>query len=313
MDHSGSYMPSRGMTTAGLTQLSDSMDSKSYWTPPSTGSVAYGSHTMTGSPCNSDMASNMNAYHLGGSIPISRACSQSSTDYAASMQRLDSSTGSTLGMVPSPTDRYESVFSPEQTHIMDPGLAGEYPYGHCPYSASLDQSYPSAVTDSIKAETYSRWTSMDSELPNASAWAASSQMPASTTPQESWWTGEPVRAYMPGVPIPYDGERFEQPSRQTSHFLISRCSTIRPHHGMKRPSIPGPQDWHSPQASLGSYGSPVSMFHGHRRSSEGENSTARNHPLYHVKMSHDNKYYCIYEENGRKCKSAPFRLKCNYE
>lgn len=56
----------------------------------------------------------------------------------------------------------------------------------------------------------------------------------------------------------------------------------------------------------------ASTFSNQRRSSEGETTTAREHPLYHVGPRDDGLYHCPYA-GDEDCTHKPEKLKCNYE
>lgn len=189
MDRSGQFASSIGMDGTNLTQIADPVNGFQdnseiqYWMSSSAESGSYGSQVLSGpsiSPCTSDMAQSIHVFHPDGSVPISRECSQTSTEYTGSMQPLGSvnSNGSGLAIIhsPHPSDQCGTAFSPEHPYSMESEaqatIAGEYSYGQIPYTESMESSPSStAPVEDTPAIAYPQdWTSahQGSQLPGYS-------------------------------------------------------------------------------------------------------------------------------------------------
>lgn len=87
-------------------------------------------------------------------------------------------------------------------------------------------------------------------------------------------------------------------------------STLKPPRVYQRAPISSIDSW--PPCELSGQVYMASTFPNQRRSSEGETTTAREHPLYHVGPRDDGLYHCPFA-GEEDCTHKPEKLKCNYE
>lgn len=88
-------------------------------------------------------------------------------------------------------------------------------------------------------------------------------------------------------------------------------STLKPPRVFQqRAPISSIDSW--PQCEVSGQVYMASTFPNQRRSSEGETTTAREHPLYHVGPRDDGLYHCPFA-GDEDCTHKPEKLKCNYE
>ena len=91
------------------------------------------------------------------------------------------------------------------------------------------------------------------------------------------------------------------------------CSTLKAPRPFQRAPISNIEMWPQPEAmNQEPMASPFMELSCQRRSSEGEATTAREHPLYQVGPSDDGLYHCPFA-GKEDCSHKPEKLKCNYE
>ncbi len=91
------------------------------------------------------------------------------------------------------------------------------------------------------------------------------------------------------------------------------CSTLKAPRPFQRAPLSNVEMWPQPEATnQEQMSSPFMEMSCQRRSSEGEATTAREHPLYQVGPSDDGLYHCPFA-GKEDCSHKPEKLKCNYE
>ena len=308
--------------------------------------------------CSNEVVQNIHAYNTPGSMPLSRICSQSSTEYRVSLHDPSGSSPDMTGISsPNIGDQVGLGMSPDDTFgvPMDlgnqPNMDFDISFEQMQFSGAMDENVAFTTTaggnTTAAAPVDQGWAgSFDGQnfhsdivdRPQAMTWDTSCAGPASSSSQSSqpdtplsmavnddhWWMDDGARMPPPltlrpnGIMMPptmyTDGERLETFSRLNFQPFDNWCSTIRPNQGFQRISLPGPQAWQPPSPPTPAYGSPISSFFGSRRSSEGDNVSARKDKLYQVKPKEDGHYHCVFvSKDGVECDADPFRLKCNYE
>ena len=184
-------------------------------------------------------------------------------------------------------------------------------------SQSLDWSSPTVLTPST------------SSLPSENSFLEQPlETPLSATMQDfNWSTVQPMALAseietIPQMSLEEMQVRFGQNFADPERFVLStlwpwhssnvHVSTLRPKQGFQR--APLSMDlWSTPETATQAYG--LQTYPGvnmSRRSSEGENRNARDHPFYKAEPSkEDNLYHCP-DPNNEGCTKAE-KLKCNYE
>ena len=107
--------------------------------------------------------------------------------------------------------------------------------------------------------------------------------------------------------------RFVGHATSPSCLSDTSCSTLKAPRPFQRAPIPNIEMWPQSEATnQESMSSPYMEISSQRRSSEGEATTAREHPLYQVGPSDDGLYHCPFA-GKEDCSHKPEKLKCNYE
>ncbi len=110
-----------------------------------------------------------------------------------------------------------------------------------------------------------------------------------------------------------DLQRFVKLSMGPFRWSDTTRSTLKAPHPFQRTPISNMKMWPQPEApNQEPMSSPFMEITCQRRSSEGEASTAREHPLYQVGPSDDGLYHCPFA-GKEDCSHKPEKLKCNYE
>lgn len=122
--------------------------------------------------------------------------------------------------------------------------------------------------------------------------------------------GEPVQFSPSPEFVDNQSTRFVKKClRREVPWLTKSCSTLKPIQVFQRTPVSAIDCWSQDEVAKQGYMAP---YPARRKSSEGETTTAREHPYYHVGPGKDNLYHCPFA-GDEDCNHKPEKLKCNYE
>lgn len=194
----------------------------------------------------------------------------------------------------------------------EPGLCSEWP--PAPFQAG-DELLSAPIPCTSQSVAWSPLLVVD---PSASSSYSQSSLlvpqpntPLSPATQEETWcatqrgNSEEETGLYPQFSIG-DAVHFPSPV-----YPDGNMSTLKPQRVFQqRAPLSNIDSW--PQCEVSGQVYMASTFPNQRRSSEGETTTAREHPLYHVGPRDDGLYHCPFA-GEEDCTHKPEKLKCNYD